>query len=106
MNFTDNFYREIQERLPESLLSFWGLHNFYHFAMDMDMEQFLRTAIDDVFCKINENKLSDSIQKLRQSYRKKKKDWTKKFETGLVLPYHDTEHPLYSEYITLKNMIN
>ena len=104
MNFTENFYKEIHDRLPESVHNFWGLHNFYHFAMDTDLKQFLKTSIDAAFEKTDANKLSDNIQKLRQAYRKKKKDWAKKFEDGLVLSYSDTEHPLYTEYITLKNM--
>ncbi len=102
MKFSDSFYEEINNRLSDELLNFWGKRNLLHFALNMNLEQFIKWSIDSIFDKIDEDKLADDIPKIRDAYRKKRRDWSKRYHDLLKLPYTDKLHPLYSDYLNLK----
>lgn len=104
VQFSNNFYTELEERLPSYLLDFWGMRNFYHFCENMQYNEFIRESIDSFFGDIDESKLSDTISKLRTSQRKKKYDWIKKFNNSLENDYKDQYNPLSVEYFKLLSM--
>ena len=104
MQFSNDFFIELEERLPEYLLDFWGMRNFYHFAENMQYKDFIRESVTSYFDDIDEQKLSDAISKLRASQRKKKHDWVKKYYNSIESDYKDPYNPLSVEYFRLQSM--
>lgn len=104
MQFSNDFFIELEERLPEYLLDFWGMRNFYHFCESMNFKDFIIESVTSYFGEVDELKLSDAISKLRASQRKKKRDWVIKYYNALENDYRDNYNPLSVEYFRLQSM--
>jgi len=104
MQLKKSFYHEVKDRLPEHVLEYWGVHRHYHFALNETLDQFIKRVLDESFSSITENELSDHIKKIRNTRRKRKYDWIKKYENALTYPFSDPSHPVFSEYCSLQAM--
>lgn len=104
MIFNQNFYSDVEERLPDALLNYWGARNIYHFGQNMTYTEFIKESVDYAFDDVEENKLSDHINKIRASQRKKRFEWAKKTYALLNYAYTDTLNPLSAEYLKIKTM--
>lgn len=103
MKFKETFYKEVEKKIPENLLKFWGRHNLFHFALNYkSFSDFLRWSIDSTFEKLEESKLSDDIPNIREAHRSKRRTWRKRYYEKLKLGYSNPEHPLHLELLNLQ----
>lgn len=103
--FGQTFIEDVQEQLPTSLLSFWGMRNFYHiYQNESSFDDFVAGTITETFHGVEQSKLPDFVSKLKAAQRRRRLDWCKLYQSYMKYDITDIQHPLSSEYLSISKM--